>query len=159
MITGDLEVSSSVWEQGLQYFRQKQDKRHIAWGLEGMGHTAFLRKELDQAAKLHKESLTYKVEIMDKLGIAYSFEGLAQASAQQHPERAAILWGAAEQLRQIMNIPLDPSRRNIFTSLVPVVREAMGVEHFTKAWEHGRSLSFERAVDHALSKEQSDEPK
>lgn len=151
MLTGDFEVSSEFWEQGLQHFRHEQDKKHIAWGLEGLGNSAFLRGELAQAAKLHKESLMYKADTLDKLGIAYSLEGLAQTCAEQQPERAAILWGAAEQLRLNMNIPLDPSRRSIYTSLVSVVHARMSTEHFAEAWARGRSLTLEQSIDYALS--------
>jgi hypothetical protein len=83
---------------------------------------------------------------MDKLGIAYSFEGLAQAAARQQPERAAVLWGAAEQLRQAIGIPIDPSRHSIYTSLVPAARESMGAERFAEAWARGWTLSLEAAI-------------
>jgi hypothetical protein len=46
---------------------------------------------------------------------------------------------------------LDLSRRSIFTSLIPVVRDSMGTERFTEAWVRGRTLSLEQALDYALS--------
>jgi len=65
---------------------------HIAWGLEGLAGTAYLAKDFAGALEFHLKSLKFKVEVLDRLGIAYSFEGLAQvAAAEEEPERAAVL--------------------------------------------------------------------
>jgi non-specific serine/threonine protein kinase len=150
-VNGDLEAAKPLWEQGLRLFHQEGDKSHISWGLEGLGEVAFLTGQLEQAAAFHQESLKYKAEVMDKLGIAYSFEGLAQVmAAQQQPKRAAVLWGAAEQLRQILNMPLEPSRRSIYTSLIPTARAQLGAEAFAAAWAWGGALPLEQAIAFAL---------
>jgi non-specific serine/threonine protein kinase len=97
------------------------------------------------------ESLHVKVEVMDRLGIAYSLEGLAQVAAtEEETERAAILWGAANRLRETMNIPLDPSREELYTSLIPSTREQIGDVAFEAAWKKGESMKLEEGIDFAL---------
>jgi non-specific serine/threonine protein kinase len=148
---GDLEKARDLWDEGLHIFRVEGDKTHIAWGLEGLAGAAYLAKDIAGALKFHLESLQIKVEVMDRLGIAYSLEGLAQvAAAEEEPERAAILWGAANHLRETMNIPLDPSREGLYTSLIPSTREQIGEEAFHQAWKRGQGMMLEEAIAFAL---------
>jgi non-specific serine/threonine protein kinase len=151
MANGDLKAAKPLWTQGLDWFRQQGDRGHTAWGLEGLGNIARLEGQLQQAAALYRQSLNLKVEVLDKWHIAFSFEALAQlAATQQQFERAAVLWGAAEQLRATLNMSLDPSRRNIYTSLIPNARDQLGAEAFEAAWAQGRALPLEQAIAFAL---------
>ena len=147
----DLKKAEDLWEQGLDLFREAGDKTHIAWGLEGLAGTAYLAKDLAGALKFHRESLRIKVEVMDRLGIAYSFEGLAQVAAAAEPERASILWGAASRLREIINIPVDPSREVLYTALIPNTREQLGEQVFDTAWKRGEIMKLDEAIEYALS--------
>jgi len=135
----------------LELARKINDKSFIAWGLEGLADTAILESQAGQAKMLHMESLKSKLEVMDKPGIPYSFEGLAQAAALEgESEHAAVLWGAAEQLRILLNLPMDPSREDIYTSLIPTAREQIGDEVFDKAWKKGKAMKLNEAIDFAL---------
>jgi tetratricopeptide (TPR) repeat protein len=148
----DLAQARSFWEHGLELSRKMNDKSFIAWGLEGLADTAFLENRAEQSRMLHMESLKSKLEVMDKAGLAYSFEGLAQAAAlEEEPQHAAVLWGAADQLRALLNLPLDPSREDIYTSLMPTTREQIGDELFEEAWKKGRAMKLEEAIEFALS--------
>ena len=147
----DLTKARSFWEHGLELARTINDKSFIAWGLEGLADTAILESQAGQAKMLHMESLKSKMEVMDKPGIPYSFEGLAQAAALKGEfEHAAVLWGAADQLRILMNLPMDPSREDIYTSLIPTAREQMGDEAFDKAWKKGKAMTLHEAIEFAL---------
>jgi predicted ATPase/transcriptional regulator with XRE-family HTH domain len=148
----DLTKAQFFWEQGLELSRQMNDKSFIAWGLEGLAGTAFLESQAGQARMLHTESLKSKLEVMDKVGIAHSFEGLAQAVALEEKfEHAAVLWGAAEQLRTLLNMPLDPSREDVYTSLIPTTREQIGDELFDEAWKKGKGMTLNEAIEFALT--------
>jgi predicted ATPase/DNA-binding XRE family transcriptional regulator len=147
----DLELSQSLWEQGLSLHQADGDPTHIAWGLEGLAGVAYLKRDYATASKYQLESLSIKVRVMDKLGIAYSLEGLAQvAAAEEEPERAGILWGAANQLRQSMSVPLDPSRAELYTSLIPRTRAQIGEELFVVCWKRGQGMDLEEAIEYAL---------
>ena len=151
-LAGDLDTSKALWEEGLSLLRAEGDKTHIAWGLEGLAGASYLARDLAGALKFHLESLRFKVEVMDKLGIAFSFEGLAQvAAAEEEPERAAVLWGAANHLRETINVPLESSREDIYTSLTPITREQIGDEVFDKAWKKGETMKLNEAIEYALN--------
>ena len=150
-LLGDLNKAKDLWEQGLSLFRVEGDKTHIAWGLEGLAGTLYLAKDLAGALKFHLESLTIKAEVMDRLGLAYSLEGLAQiAAADKEPERAAILWGAANHLRKGMNVVLEPSREELYTSLIPRTRQQIGETLFDELWKKGENMKLEDAIGYTL---------
>jgi non-specific serine/threonine protein kinase len=152
-LLGDLNKAKDLWAQGLSIFRRDGDKTGIAWGLEGLAGAAYLAKDLAGALKFHLESLHIKVEVMDRLGIAYSLEGLAQvAAAEEKPERAAILWGAAHHLREGMTVILEPSREEVYTSLIPKTRQQIGEQHFDELWKKGETLELEEAIAFALGR-------
>ena len=148
---GDLEKSGSLWEQGLNMFQGEGDTTHIAWGLEGLAGVAYLKRDFASALKFHSESLRIKAEVMDKLGIAHSLEGLAQLAAQEEePERAVALWAAANHLRERMGTPTDPSREDLYISLIPRTREQIGDALFEAAWKTGEGMKLEEVIEYAL---------
>lgn len=151
-LAGDLGTSRKLWEQGLSILRPEGDQTHIAWGLEGLAGIAYFTRDFARALEFHLESLKFKVAVMDKLGIAYSFEGMAQIyAAEEQPEHAAILWGAANRMRETLRVPLELSRENIYTSLFTTTRAQIGDEVFDKAWKKGRSMTLNEAIEYAFT--------
>jgi predicted ATPase/DNA-binding XRE family transcriptional regulator len=146
-----LENSQAAWERGLDLARERGDETFISWGLEGLAGVAFLQGRHARAENLHRQSLELKWKMLDKGGIAYSLEGLAQAAASRaQPERAAILWGAGYELREFTHLPRVPSLQHIFASLIPLVQDQLGEQGFSAAFQHGRSLPLAQAVRIAL---------
>jgi len=77
---------------------------------------------------------------------------MAQVFAMQsEPERAAILWGAANHLRDAIAVPLESSREDLYTSLIPITRSQMGDESFDERWKKGASMKLEDAIEYALA--------
>jgi hypothetical protein len=61
------------------------------------------------------------------------------------------LWGAAEGLRQSLNLFQLPSRDSLYKSLIPTVREKMGNESFEETWTKGKSMSMDEAIEYAMT--------
>jgi predicted ATPase/transcriptional regulator with XRE-family HTH domain len=151
MTNGNLEAAKPLWKKGLDLSRMENDRFHIAWGLEGLGNLERVENHLEQARQLYIESLHLKVSVMDKMGITYSLVAFAQlAAAQKQFKRAAILWGAAEQLGETLNMLLIPSREELYTSMIPDARAELGEESFAEAWAKGRKMKMQEAIDFAL---------
>ena len=147
-----LESARSLWEQGLDLCREQNDRWHIGWGLEGLGNVERLEGRLEQAREFYTESLNIRVNVMDKVGIIFLVQAFAQLVATQKLfECAAVLWGAAEQLRQTLNLQLPPAREDLYTSLIPDARAQLGEEVFTSAWAQGRRMDVQQAIDFALA--------
>jgi hypothetical protein len=152
MSNGDLEAAKPLWHHGLKLCREENDKWQISWGLEGLGHVDRLEGRLEQAREFYIESLNLKVSVIDKSGIIYSLEAFAQLAATQNQfERAVMLWGAAEGLRQTFNLQLPPSRERFYTSLMPETRAQLGEEVFATTWAEGRKMNMQQAIEYALN--------
>ncbi len=76
-------------------------------------------------------------------------EGLARVASRA--EQAARLFGAAAALRDAIGAPLPPSDQTDVDRGVAAARGAMGDEAFQAAWEQGRSMSLDQAVEEALA--------
>jgi predicted ATPase/transcriptional regulator with XRE-family HTH domain len=149
--SNDLDRAKSLWERGLEILQKEGDRMQYGWGIEGLAGVAFLRRDFASAYAFHIESLRAKLEIMDKPGIVYSLEGIGQvAAAEDEPERAAVLWGAAHRLREVMNLPPDPSREEVYTSLIPQARAQIGKDLFEELWKKGERMKLEDAIEYAL---------
>jgi len=151
MLSGNLEAARPLWKKGVDLCRAEIDQFHVAWGLEGLGTLERLENHLEQAWQLYTESLQLKVSVMDKMGITYSLAAFAQlAAAQKQFKRAAILWGAAEQLGETLNLLLIPSKTQLYTSMIPDTRAQLGEDVFSAAWMEGRKMKMQEVIKYAL---------
>ena len=119
-----------------------------------LGSVAYYQGDYASARGYHEESLTIRREIGDRQGIAKSLEAFAGLAAdQENPERAARLWGAAEALREEIGSPLAPNDREAYEREVAQARQVLGEAAFAAAWEEGRAMTMEQAVEYALGEE------
>jgi hypothetical protein len=75
--------------------------------------------------------------------LAYVAVGLAR------PGPADRMWGAMERLREEVGAPLLPSERPRYERQVTAVRAAIGDAAFSLAWQEGRAMTLERAIEYA----------
>ena len=151
MANGEFEVARQLWNEGLDLCRAKNDRFHIAWGLEGLGGLERLAGHLEQADQLYTESLHNKFSIMDKMGIMFSLASFAQLAANQKQfKRAAILWGAAERIGEGLNFLLLQTHIPLYTSLIQGTGAALGEERFDAAWADGKAMRLQEPVNFAL---------
>jgi predicted ATPase/DNA-binding SARP family transcriptional activator len=138
--------------EAVSIHRARGDTALTAYSLTCLGFVEELRGDLDAAEAFDRESLQLARELPDPLALALVLEGLAcVAAARQQPDRAAVLLGAAESIRQATGTPLPPEERVDVDRATDVVVSALGEEAFTKVLERGRRMSIEDAVGYALS--------
>jgi hypothetical protein len=65
-------------------------------------------------------------------------------------ERAARLFGAAEELREAGGAPLPSAGRANYERDVAAVRAALSEVDFTISWAEGRGMTMDQAVEYAL---------
>jgi tetratricopeptide (TPR) repeat protein len=83
--------------------------------------------------------------------VFYGFEGLGLvAAARAEDVRAARLWGLAATIRDATGYALARAEQRFHDELVPEVRGRLGDAAFDRAWNEGRQLPFDRAIDLAL---------
>jgi tetratricopeptide (TPR) repeat protein len=84
-------LATSVLEEGLNLAREQGEGFAIGWALNHLGHLAQLNGDLEQAARLHDESLAMFQSLGPyKSGLAWAHHGLAEtALAQNNAELAS----------------------------------------------------------------------
>ena len=119
--------------------------------LNGLGTLAHSQGDYASARTYHTESLTLFREIGDPRGMVYSLEAFAGLSTKQRKwEQAAVLWGAAEALREVIGSPRPADERDQYDRDVAEVHQELEEEAFSTAWAKGRSMTMKQAVTLAL---------
>ena len=91
-------------------------------------------------------------ELGDRRGIVYSFGGLAGVvAALGNSLRAARIWGGTERLREEIGLPRPPNERPLYDRRVAAARAAAADDTaFDRAWQEGRALTLEQAIELAM---------
>ena len=149
---GDYAAARALLEESLTIFRQLGDQIGIAAGLYGLAGVAQGQGNYAGAWALYEECLTIQRQLRDQSGIAVNLDGMAcLAHGQSQPSRAARLGGAASALRESIGSPRSLADQADMVKTMAAVREALGEEAFAAAWEAGRAMPWEQAVEYALS--------
>jgi predicted ATPase/transcriptional regulator with XRE-family HTH domain len=148
---GDLASAQAFAEEGLLFARLQGEQSHIAMMLNNLGWVVLMQDDLQRARSLLLEALEVCRELKWQWKAAGIFESLGMLEArQENTERllkAARFWGVAEMLYKVWGslYRLEDSKREI-----AAVREQLGEESFSIAWEEGRKMTFEQAIDCVL---------
>jgi predicted ATPase/DNA-binding XRE family transcriptional regulator len=148
---GDYSRAAAVAEESLALSRAVGDKRVSAYSLSTLGSVVRHQADYGRASALLKESLALSRDHGQKRHTALGMEELAAvACAEEQPERAARLFGAAKRLRDALGTPLPPVDRAAYERSVAAARVQLGTDAFAAAWAEGQALPLEQAVDYAL---------
>ena len=148
----DFSAARRLYEESLAIRRELGDRSGIASSLGSLGGVTRKQGDCLGARALHRESLAIQRELDDRRGMAFSLEGLAAvALGMQEVVRAAHLWGAAEQLRMEIGVPLPARMRPAYEQAVAAARQLMerGAS-FDDAWRHGRLMGRDEVIAYAL---------
>ena len=153
---GDYAAARTLQEEGLALRRELGDNWGVAMSLNNLGVVAEEQQDYDSARSYLEQSLVLRQDLGDKVGIASCLEELGRVgtlSAQGNIEaltRAAVLFGAAETVREVLSTPLSPAERPLVESAVAYIRDSLDKLTWQKAWAEGVAMTIEQAVASAL---------
>jgi hypothetical protein len=105
----------------------------------------------DDAASYFRRSLITFWELDDMWGTTEALEGCAAiAGSKRSSERAATIAGAAEALRETINARQFPADAALMRRNLDAAKATMNDTSWREAWETGRGMAPEQAVDYAL---------
>jgi predicted ATPase/DNA-binding SARP family transcriptional activator len=136
-------------EEALEIFRELGNKQGMVWTMHDMAKMAAELGDNRKAMALHRESVGLQRDLGDKRGVAAGLRGLFSLLPPTD-RRAAVLWGAAEALRESIGVPLLPREQEFFDQKVELLRVALGEHQFAAAREEGGALTLEQAAAYAL---------
>ncbi len=148
---GEPETARALYEQSLSVFRALGDSWGIASTLADLGNLAFERDDHSQARILFGESLQIFQLLESKRGIARVLECFACSAADDQPELALRLAGAAAALRQTVGAPPSPAERDRLEKSLDAARQSVSNTAGATAWMEGWAMPVEKAIAHALS--------
>jgi predicted ATPase/DNA-binding SARP family transcriptional activator len=143
---GNYPAAENLCAESLAISRELGDKTLVAASLQGLGSVHALQGESDLARAHFKQSLALALEVDDQYRIAYILEGLATVAAEVEPTQTAKLGGAAEALRDEINIPRPVSERNHYERALRSARAALDAAAWAAAWSQGRSMTLEAVI-------------
>jgi len=146
---GDLDRAVVLAEQSLLSFRELGHQYGTSMALNSLAWVALQRNDLDRAARLLRESLTIASARGDRWYITDCLEGLGTVAGERgRPATTALLFGAAEQLREAHDAetPRSPARA-LYTRALAAARAQMDDAAWAVAWTTGRTRGMEVIPD------------
>jgi non-specific serine/threonine protein kinase len=150
---GDHAAARAALEEGVAICREIEDDWALALALRNLGIGALRKGDHEEAVARLAESLTVLQETGNPLYMQ-NLELLAAAvSMQGDHRRAALLFGAAEALREAVGAFVLPLYRAEYDRGVAAARTGLDETAFEQARSEGRAMTPEQAVTYALSEE------
>lgn len=149
---GDRASARELYEKALTAFRGAADRWGMARSLTDLGTIACEQGDQTMAYAAFKESLEIFTALGHRRGIARVLEGLACLALRKgDAHRALALAAAASRLRQVISAPLLPAEQARLNDILRPAWQQLGEAGGKEAWEEGRALTADRAVEYALS--------
>ena len=154
LITGQYDQARRYSQEAHELFQELGDPLMTVNAQSNLGHIELANGNFSAAAQIYRQTLPRYLESQHFGAIAHQLEMFATISRREdHLARAARLFGAAEALRESVNIPMAPYEREGYEREVTALRQAMTPEALALGWEEGRRLTTKQAVEFALEKE------
>jgi predicted ATPase/DNA-binding CsgD family transcriptional regulator len=149
----DFPQAMALFEESLAMFRDLEDARGISRCLISFGMVSVMGRNYDQTESVARKGLESVRELGDRPGASFALlVEAALAGVRNEPVRAARLWGAAEALREAIGLSMGHQDRvdYDYEGRVAAARAQLDDAAWKAAWNEGRTMSPEQAVDYAL---------
>jgi predicted ATPase/DNA-binding SARP family transcriptional activator len=153
LFAGDLDGSRSYGEQCLAGTRTLGERWYESQILRTLALTSMLQGRYQQAEGELRECLEIALELGDLAGVALDLDRLGQAAAALgQPERAVVVAGAADRLRESVGGGLTVESGRWETEHPrDAARRQLTDTQIDRAWAQGRTMSLEDALAYARS--------
>lgn len=146
----DVREARSLFERSIQVRQSAGRPDENSMALTFLAAVALLEGDLEAARRCITEALEIGRALRDQR-VAFSLDVLAcLAALEGHAERAVQLGGAGSAMHEANgNTPPETWSQSV-TRLLEPAREALGQETAKAAWEAGRRMDFDDAMEFAL---------
>jgi DNA-binding NarL/FixJ family response regulator len=158
---GDHERAKRLAERGLAISREIGERQATTSALYTLATLAQTGGKDERARNLFEEGLRLSAEIGNEADVAHCLAGLASMYGTEGKiVRAARLWGAEEALLEKLEdaVYTYVPDRALHRSQVAAARSQVDEAVWIAAWNEGRVMSFQQAVEYALEQERAPDP-
>jgi tetratricopeptide (TPR) repeat protein len=148
VLTGDLEGAEAIYREADQRFQELGDPTQTIFMRSELAHTLRGQGKWEQALPLYRETILYFQDMGHEPAVANQLECFAYiAIAQEEPEKAARLLGAAQAIRERTNNPINlPWEKADYDQAMKQLAEILGSADRDAAVGEGRSMTLDEAV-------------
>ena len=137
----------------LDIFHEMGDQHRTNMIHSECAHMQRLEGHHDKAESMYRETILEWQRLGHRAAVANQLECFAfLAKVNEQPERAIKLLGAAERLREIIQIDMSPMERVEYDREAADLNANSGEKEFALRWAEGRSMTMEQAIQLALEK-------
>ncbi len=145
---GDYEEAQKLHEESLTLKRAQGDEWSIANSLMSLAILARLKGNGQRAINLIQEGLALFKKIGDRTNVAFCLLEFSAIAAMQGQSQVAVrLYAVADLLLEDLGYPRDHADRTESEHPLATARLRMGEVRFKAAWEMGRALTLDQAIE------------
>jgi predicted ATPase/DNA-binding SARP family transcriptional activator/class 3 adenylate cyclase/Tfp pilus assembly protein PilF len=148
-VQGEVEKARQLFEESLALFRELGDRQGIAAALHNLGQVARFLGDLSLARSFLEESLALQLELDARRGVVECLQALAASAAREQAMLAARLLGFTEGQWQSHRWCRRSVEQAEYEETAALLRKRLTPEAFSLAWEAGRSMRLEEAIEQA----------
>jgi len=135
----------------MQTMQEIGSKRNVIMIKSDLAHILRYEENYPQAIPAYQETILEWKRIGHRAAVAHQLECLAFiAKALEQVEKAIMLLGAAEALRQRIEIDMNPLEREEYEKEIADLKLNMDESEFASLWVEGRSMTMIEAIELAL---------
>jgi predicted ATPase len=150
-IQGDHGRASTLYQEAIKLLDELGDKWRLSVVLRSMGIVSLRVHDCQRAASLYADSLRVRAPAKNKWVVFQSLEGLAcVALVRGQYKRAAILFGAAKPIQEALRSKRDSDYQVEVDQSLDHTRTSLGENAFAAAFDEGRAMTLEQAIEYAL---------
>lgn len=151
-LNGDLVAAKQSYKDGLKLAEDGSDKTRMVNALMNLAEILDAEGAFDEAYEQYRTSLKYWAELKHPVGIASCAELIAglETRHKDNPSEAAFLLGAADAIRNRIEVPIEPFNLDKVNGELQITRDALTDENFQNAWSAGQQLEVDGILRHQL---------
>jgi len=149
---GRFDRAQQYFEEGLRIFKHIGHKGLMALGTSEIAHTQRAMGKYVEAKQTYRETIKVFQDYGNRPAVAHQLECFAMIEvAEEEPQRAAKLFGAAETIREITDHKPTDEEQAEEAQFISRLRAMLAEAEFNALWAEGKSMTIEQAIQLALN--------
>lgn len=148
----EFETARNKFNLAMQIMQELGSKRNVTMIKSDLAHILRYEGNYSQAMSSYRETLLEWQRIGHRAAVAHQLESVAFIyKVLERTERATQLLGAAETLREKIDIDMTAPERENYDKEVADIKANLDEKEFSSLWAEGRSMTMSEAIELALS--------
>ena len=153
---GEIDRTIEIAERDVARFEERGESWRRGYQLNFLAQAYWLRGDREKAEALAREAAGCKHAVDDRIGLTMALETLAVMAADRgRHERAAVLLGAAQRVRDSSSISLIELFREQHERSAALIGQGIGRRAFDAAYARGRAMTIDEGVAFAVEGRQA----